>query len=877
MNNNQLTCWNARTGGLVIALALWTALLQVHMCNASYSCCSEERRGTVCTLAGSGTAISIDNPNAITAAINGPVAVALYPPHSIVVVGLNECRLRVIHHNGTVTTLAGGENAGSYKDSDDPLAARFDHPTGVCADSEGNLLLSDNYNHRIRTILRNGSVRTIAGNGNFGSADNADPLKAQFYNQHGIASITENGQHLIVIGGGYDQRVRVIYPNKTVSTLAGSGGIGYLMCVSEDNAHPLAARFCHPLGVAQDFDGNIIVAEWAAGRVRRVWRDDSRSGVTTIAGSGPIGLSGGSSIDSDNPFQASIFEPVGVAIDGAGNILVSTYGEHRVRSILINGSVRTLAGSGPSSSLTVNTPGSFVDNVPLRQARFFNPYYLAIDREGNVILADQLNNRVRMLCTNLPAATSNSLLLRSSTSFSTSIESRSDTISPEAATMPAPSPSEPRFVMWTGRTAAISISVSARAATHSTLSAASASPAASQSQSLRWQSSPPRSPISRLVSSEGVARAVVASGAAASALAGIAATTSMGHATRMGALMRSVECAFASGELDPPSVVELPLQWSIESQGGSLGSHAGSALLTSALLVVLPLLLCALVHAILSSCGASERPVLRSLQCNVLSRYCLLSMAFFLPNVLMSAVVVVGRGASSGAVVAAMCGATVPLLLGCVAGQRALAMDVEVVPLCGGKWELRNRPSSRAYVETFGNLVSGCRDPMPLIVRACFLEDAVASLVLSFLSGVSLSTARCEWVALAMLAVSALHLLYVVCVRPLRSRVESAMNCGLCAVQVVMAALCLAIASGADSSGGLLLSVLGVVAVVQNASFFAQAAILAASACVIESRKRHTLSCDIASVGDAMMAFADHHALLAAPDPLVVPPLMSST
>ena len=376
------------------------------------------------------------------------------------------------------------------------------------------------------------------------------------------------------------------------------------------------------------------------------------------------------------------------------------------------------------------------------------------------------------------------------------------------------------------------------------------------------------------MSSEGAAWAIVASGAAAAALAGIAATTSMGHATRMGALMRSLECAFAAGELDPPSVVELPLQWSIQSQGGSLGSHAGSALLTSTLLVVLPLLLCALVHAILSSCGASERPVLRSFQCNVLSLYCSLSMAFFPPNVLMSAVVVVGRGASSGAVVAALCAATVPLLLGCVAGQRALAMDVEVVPLCGGKWELRNRPSSSAFIETFSGLVSGCRDPMHLIVRACFLEDATASLVLSFLSGVSLSTARCEWVAVAMLVVSALHLLYIVCVRPLRSRVESAMSCGLCSVQVIMAALCLAIASGADSSGGQLMSVLGVVAVVQNASFFAQAAILAVCAWVSDSRKRHALIC----VGDAMMAGPDPHALLAAPNMLMAPsPLMPTS
>ena len=389
-------------------------------------------------------------------------------------------------------------------------------------------------------------------------------------------------------------------------------------------------------------------------------------------------------------------------------------------------------------------------------------------------------------------------------------------------------------------------------------------------QPTRFACRPPSAPnpISRLVSSEEAARAIVASGAAAAALAGFVATASMGHATRMGALMRSVECAFASGDLAPPSLVELPLQWSIESQGGSVGSHAGSALLTSAVLVVLPLLICALVHATLSSCGVSERSGLRSLQCSVLSRYCLLSMAFFAPNVLMSSVVVVGRGASSGAVVAAIFAAIVPLLLGCVAGQRALAMDVEVVPLCGGKWELRNRPSSRAYVETFGGLVSGCRDPTPYIVRVCFLEDAAASLVLSLLSGVSLSTARCEWVALGMLVVSALHLLYVVCVRPLRSALESAMNCCLCGVQVLMAALCLAIASGADNSDGVLMSVLGVVAVVQNASFFGQAAILAGCACVSESRKKHAALSGAGPSGDTstmMMPMSDH-ALLSAPE-----------
>ena len=242
------------------AITLLAAVLQVHMCAASFSCCSEERRGTVCTLAGSGAVASIDSPIATTAAINAPVGVALYPPDRIIVGGHNECRLRVIHHNGTVSTLAGGGNG--YVDSNDPLAARFNNPTGVCVDSEGNVLLCDYSNHRIRTILRNGSVRTLAGSGGAGYANNADPLKAQFYYPHGIV---ENGQHLIIIGGHYDHRVRVIYPNKTVSTLAGTGGIGSMNCASEDNVDPLAARFCHPEGVAQDRLGNIIVAEYAAG------------------------------------------------------------------------------------------------------------------------------------------------------------------------------------------------------------------------------------------------------------------------------------------------------------------------------------------------------------------------------------------------------------------------------------------------------------------------------------------------------------------------------------------------------------------------------------------------------------------------------------
>ena len=277
-----------------------------------------------------------------------------------------------------------GGSSGSHVDSDDPLAARFWSPTGICTDREGNALLSEHEGHSIRIILRNGSVRTLAGDGSGGCVDNADPLLAKFLHPHGITSIVENGKRLVIIGGHFDHRIRVIYANRTVSTLAGSGNTGWMDCHSADNISPLAASFCHPMGVAPDRFGNIIVAEFLGGRVRKVWRDGSQSGVTTVAGRAPVGTSGGSSVDSDTPADASLFTPVGIVVDGGDNILVSCSCEHRIRIILVNGSVRTLAGSGPSNDLatTGESNGGFVDNVPLLRARLCAPPLFGIRSTG---------------------------------------------------------------------------------------------------------------------------------------------------------------------------------------------------------------------------------------------------------------------------------------------------------------------------------------------------------------------------------------------------------------------------------------------------------------------------------------------------------------
>ena len=111
-------------------------------------------------------------------------------------------------------------------------------------------------------------------------------------------------------------------------------------CEVQDSADPLSARFCHPAAVAQDRFGNFIVTDCWGHRVRKLWRDGSSKGVSTIAGQGtrsPVGKS----VDSDNPLEASFFTPLGLGIDGRGNIIVGGFFEHRVRIILSNG-LRTL-------------------------------------------------------------------------------------------------------------------------------------------------------------------------------------------------------------------------------------------------------------------------------------------------------------------------------------------------------------------------------------------------------------------------------------------------------------------------------------------------------------------------------------------------------
>ena len=144
--------------------------------------------------------------------------------------------------------LAGSGSAGFVDGTG--AAAQFDCPFGVAVDGEGSIIIADQCNHRVRKITPDGTVSTLAGSRRAGLADGAGAA-AQFNFPSGVAV---DGEGNIIIADFGNHRVRKITTDGTVSTLAGSGSRGFA-----DGAGA-AAQFNGPEGVAVDGEGNIIIA-----------------------------------------------------------------------------------------------------------------------------------------------------------------------------------------------------------------------------------------------------------------------------------------------------------------------------------------------------------------------------------------------------------------------------------------------------------------------------------------------------------------------------------------------------------------------------------------------------------------------------------------
>jgi hypothetical protein len=290
--------------------------------------------GVVTTLAGSGTPTFADGTGT-GASFNTPRGVAALPNGTIVVSEENNNRIRLITPAGVVTTLAGQTSSGSADGTG--VAASFFNPYGVAVLPNGNIVVADTENHKIRLVTQAGVVTTLAGSGTGQFADGTGAA-ASFFRPQGIAVISSTG--VIVVADTVNNRIRLVTQAGVVTTLAGNASNTFA------DGTGTAASFYYPQGVAViPSTPTIVVADTFNHRIRLV----TQAGVVTTIAGGILGFADGTGA------ATNFFYPVGVAVTSSGVIVVADASNNRIRLIssstyaAASGVVTTMAGSTTSA------------------------------------------------------------------------------------------------------------------------------------------------------------------------------------------------------------------------------------------------------------------------------------------------------------------------------------------------------------------------------------------------------------------------------------------------------------------------------------------------------------------------------------------------
>lgn len=298
----------------------------------------------------------------------------------------------VANGQGTIHRLtAGGGNvivagvagsSGSTSDGVPALSARFNSPIGVAA-GRGRIYVVDYLNHRIRSFTEGGLVLGAAGSGVAGFQDGFAPLARFNFPTH-AAFDSQDRLYISEIAGQRIRRINFAPPgfdlSDTVSTYAGNGQLGF----SGDGGPALNARLNNPQQIAFDANDNLYIADLSNHCIRVV--DRTTQIIRTFAGTcGVRGFSG----DGGPATSARMNEPLGVAVDSSGRVFIAEHQTHVIR-VVENGIIRTIAG-------TPNTAGLSGDGGPALNARLSGPWNLLVDPQGNVLITDRFNERVRIL------------------------------------------------------------------------------------------------------------------------------------------------------------------------------------------------------------------------------------------------------------------------------------------------------------------------------------------------------------------------------------------------------------------------------------------------------------------------------------------------
>ncbi len=345
--------------------------------------------GLLTVLAGNGFfGFSGDGGPAAEATLKGPKGVGFDAAGNVYIADTGNHRIRRVDAaTGVISTVVGNGQLGFSGDGGLAINARLSYPYGMTVDAAGNLFFSDarNFfgvedgNHRIRRVdATTGIISTVAGFGVGGGFNGDGDLATRSMLFDPIDVAVDAAGNLFIVDVTNQRIRRVDITTGIISTVAGTGVRGF----SGDGGPATSARLRSPASVALDVAGNLFIADSANQRIRRV---DAATGViSTVAGDGSRSSHG----DGGPATSAGLWDPLGVAVDTAGNLLIADTTNQRIRRVdAVTGVISTVAGTGVF--------GFGGDGFAATSAGILQPLAVAVDTAGNLFITHSLSNRVR--------------------------------------------------------------------------------------------------------------------------------------------------------------------------------------------------------------------------------------------------------------------------------------------------------------------------------------------------------------------------------------------------------------------------------------------------------------------------------------------------
>jgi large repetitive protein len=293
--------------------------------------------GIITLVAGTGVAGSSgDNGNAVTSTLNLPGGVTIDGAGNLYIADTGNNKIRVVARStGTISTAAGNgqignSDADAVGDNGPAIDGNLNQPQGITLDAAGNLFIADTANQRIRRVdAVTAVITTAAGNGKSSgvgdgkgtySGDTAAATAAGLSLPYTVAFDSMGN---MLIPDSANNRVRAVQavggaitPASIITTAVGTAqsGASCPAAVMATNEVQLNT----PSGVAVDPADNVYIADTQDSCIRKA--NVTLNTTTSIVTNGETAIS-----PANNKTTASVYAPVGLIVDGLGNVFYSDY------------------------------------------------------------------------------------------------------------------------------------------------------------------------------------------------------------------------------------------------------------------------------------------------------------------------------------------------------------------------------------------------------------------------------------------------------------------------------------------------------------------------------------------------------------------------